>query len=152
MSKHRWEQIRGALAFWEGNAEKAEKTDEWYRIRCLFQLFNENMESVFVAGDSLAIDESMSRWLGSEHHVPQVTKMKLKPEGVGFMIKNICDAKSRIVLNIELQEKPENMSQKKYFADTKMKTTAVTQRLSEHYHGTKRSIAGDGWFASVKTA
>ena len=33
-----------------------------------------------------------------------------------------------------------------------MKTTAVTQRLSEHYHGTKRSIAGDGWFASVKTA
>ena len=24
MSKHRWEQIRGALAFWEGNAEKAE--------------------------------------------------------------------------------------------------------------------------------
>ena len=33
-----------------------------------------------------------------------------------------------------------------------MKTTAVTQHLSEHYHGTKRSIAGDGWFASVKTA
>ena len=65
--------------------QKRQRTDEWYRIRRLFQLFNENMESVFVAGDSLAVDESMSRWLGSEHHVPQVTKMKLKPEGVGFI-------------------------------------------------------------------
>ena len=33
-----------------------------------------------------------------------------------------------------------------------MKTTAVTQRLIEYYHGTKRCVIGDGWFSNVKTA
>ena len=33
-----------------------------------------------------------------------------------------------------------------------MKTTAVTQRLTEHYHGTKRCVIGDGCFNSAKTA
>ena len=30
LRKNRWEQICGALTFWEGNVE--EKTDEWYHI------------------------------------------------------------------------------------------------------------------------
>ena len=29
VTKNRWEQIRGALKFWEGNAEDEEKRDEW---------------------------------------------------------------------------------------------------------------------------
>ena len=34
----------------------------------------------------------------------------------------------------------------------KSKQLQVTLRLTEHYHGTKRCVIGDGWFSSVKTA
>ena len=94
----------------------------------------------------------MSQWLGDEYNVPGITKMKLKSEEVGFLIKNMSDSQSKVILHIELQEKPENMALKKYYSERKMKTTAVTQRLTEHYHGTKRCVIGDGWFSSVKTA
>ena len=40
--------------------------------------------------------------------------MKLKPEGVGFLIKNMSVSQSKVILHIELQEKPENMALKIY--------------------------------------
>ena len=104
LQKNRWEQICGALKFWEGNAEDEEKTDEWYCIHQLFKHFNDNMDRIFTAGSTLTIDESMSRWLGDEYNVPGITKMKLKPEGVGFLIKNMSDSQSKVILHIELQE------------------------------------------------
>ena len=130
------------MKFREGNAEDEEKRDEWYRIHQLFKHFNDNMDRIFIAGSTLTIDEST---IG-------ITRMKLKPEGVGFLIKNMSDSQSKVSLHIELQEKPENMALKKYYSERKMKTTAVTQCLTEHYHGTKRCVIGDGWFSSVKTA
>ena len=63
------------------------KRDEWYRICQLFKRFNDDMDRIFIAGSTLTIDESMSQWLGDEYNVPGITKMKLKPEGVGFLIK-----------------------------------------------------------------
>ena len=84
LQKNRWEQIHGPLKFWEGNAADEEKRDEWYRIH---QLFNDNMDRIYIAGSILTIDESMSQWLGDEYNVPGITKMKLKSEEVGFLIK-----------------------------------------------------------------
>ena len=84
--------------------------------------------------------------------MPGITTIKLKPERVGFLIKNMSDSQSKVILRIELQEKPENMALKKYCSERKMKTTAVIQCLTEHYHGTKRCVIGDGWFSIVKTA
>ena len=47
MSKNRWEEeIRSALGFWEGNGDlihEKEIEDEWYRVRKLFELWNENI-------------------------------------------------------------------------------------------------------------
>ena len=60
LQKNRWEQIRGALKFWEGNAEDEEKTDEWYRIHQLFKRFNDDLDRIFIGGSTLTIDESMS--------------------------------------------------------------------------------------------
>ena len=45
----------------------------------------------------------------------------------------MSDSQSKVILHIKLQEKSENMALKKYYSET----TAVTQRLAEHYHGTK---------------
>ena len=88
------------------------KRDEWYRICQLFKHFNDNVDLICIAGSTLTIDESMSRWLGDEYNVPGITKMKLKPEGVGFLIKNMSDSQSKVILHLELQEKPENMALK----------------------------------------
>ena len=100
------------------------------------------MDRIFIAGSTLTIDESMSQWLRDEYNVPGITKVKL----------NVSDSQSKVILHIELQEKPENMALKKYYSERKIKTTAVTQRLTEHYHGTERCVIGGGCFSSVKTA
>ena len=105
MSKNRWEEMRSALAFWEGDIEvtrQKEKEDEWYRIRKLFQLWNENMNQCFKAGDTVVCDESMCRWLAENYYGPTVTKMPIKPEGVGFLVKTVACGISGIILGLEL--------------------------------------------------
>ena len=39
LRKNRWEQIHGALKFWEGNAEDEEKTDEWLCSQACSSIF-----------------------------------------------------------------------------------------------------------------
>eukprot|EP00731_Ephydatia_muelleri_P002693 Em0001g2693a len=100
MSKNRWEEIRSALGFWEGNGDfiyEKEKEDEWYRVRKLFELWNENMDNSFIASDTMVCDECMCRWLADDFYGPSVTKMPLKPEGVGFLIKAAACGRSRII-------------------------------------------------------
>ena len=70
----------------------------------------------------------MSRWFGDEYNVPGITKMKLKPEGVGFLIKNMSDSQSKVILHIEFQEKLENMALKKH-SEREIKTTAGNSAL-----------------------
>ena len=154
MSKNRWEEIRSALGFWEGNGDfiyEKEKEDEWYRVRKLFELWNENMDNSFIASDTMVCDECMCRWLADDFYGPSVTKMPLKPEGVGFLIKAAACGRSRIIFGMELQESPSAMD-KKEFSMHMMKTTACTLRLVKPYFGTKRCVVGDSWFASVPCA
>ncbi|KAL5478027.1 hypothetical protein EMCRGX_G024902 [Ephydatia muelleri] len=115
MSKNRWEEIRSALGFWEGNGDfiyEKEKEDEWYRVRKLFELWNENMDNSFIASDTMVCDECMCRWLADDFYGPSVTKMPLKPEGVGFLIKAAACGRSRIISGMELQESPSAMDKK----------------------------------------
>ena len=115
MSKNRWEEIRSALGFWEGNGDfiyEKEKEDEWYRVRKLFELWNENMDNSFIASDTMVCDECMCRWLADDFYGPSVTKMPLKPEGVGFLIKAAACGRSRIIFGMELQESPSAMDKK----------------------------------------
>ena len=49
MSKNRWEEIRSALGFWEGNGDLMLEEDEWYHVQKLFELWNENMDNSFIA-------------------------------------------------------------------------------------------------------
>ena len=154
MSKNRWEEIRSALGFWEGNGDfiyEKEKEDEWYRVRKLFELWNENMDNSFIASDTMVCDECMCRWLADDFYGPSVTKMPLKPEGVGFLIKAAACGRSRIIFGMELQESPSAMD-KKEFSMHMMKPTACTLRLVKPYFGTKRCVVGDSWFASVPCA
>ena len=117
MSKNRWEEIRSALGFWEGNGDfiyEKEKEDEWYRVWKLFELWNENMDNSFIASDTMVCDECMCRWLADDFYGPSVTKMPLKPEGVGFLIKAAACGRSRIIFGMELQESPSAMDKKEF--------------------------------------
>jgi hypothetical protein len=141
--------MRSALAFWEGDIEvtrQKEKEDEWYRIRKLFQLWNENMNQCFKAGDTLVCDESMCRWLAENYYGPTVTKMPLKPEGEGSLAKTVACGISSIIFGLELQESPAAMERKEL-----MKTAACTLRLVKPYFA-KRCVIADSWFASVTCA
>ena len=75
MSKNRWEEIRSALGFWEGNGDlihEKEKENEWYRMRKLFELWNENIDNSFIASDTMICDECMCCWLADDFYGPSV--------------------------------------------------------------------------------
>ena len=109
------------------------------------------MDNSFIASDTMVCDECMCRWLADDFYGPSVTKMPLKPERVGFLIKAAACGRSRIIFGMELQESPSAMD-KKEFSMHMMKTTACTLRLVKPYFGTKRCVVGDSWFASVPCA
>ena len=111
LRKNRWEHIRRPLTFWEGNAELL----SWKKKQMngiTYDSFSNILMGIFIAGSALTIDESMIRWLGDKYYVPGITKVKLKPKGVGFLIKGMSDSQSKVILHIELQEKPENIALK----------------------------------------
>lgn len=91
----------------------------------------------------------MIQWEGaSPQHQSYVPR---KPHSLGFMIKTICDASTRILLNIDIVEGAELDANKKYNS-LWGKSTGCTLRLAEPWFGTWRTLVGDSWFASVNTA
>ena len=49
MSKNRWEEIRSALGFWEGNGDLMLEEDEWSCAEVVRAMGNENMDNSFIA-------------------------------------------------------------------------------------------------------
>ena len=57
----------------------------------------------------------------------------------------------QIVLNLELYEGSDTMSQKDY-VKSYVATAATALQLTESYHGSGCHVITDNWFSSVKTA
>ena len=70
---------------------------------------------------------------------------------MGNEIKNLADAASQIVLNLELYEGKEPMSTKESVKPFGA-TTTTTIRLTQPYHGSGRRAIAGSWFSSVKCA
>ena len=83
--------------------------------------------------------------------MPKVIKIRSKPKGIGCEAKTIADALSGIMVGLELNEEKEAMAEKRWHAEHGA-TIATTLRLTEPWFGSGRVVAGDSWFASVKTA
>lgn len=152
MSRDRWRLIRECLAFWDSSVQT---NDPWHHVRLLFSIFNDNMESKYTPGTKLVLDESMIRWRGFDENVaggpPHITHMPLKPESLGFLVKNTACGASRTIIKLELQEEAAAM-EKKEFCDVTLKTTACVLRLTKPWHGSKRVVVADSWFCNEKTA
>lgn len=85
------------------------------------------------------------------HNLPGKVKIARKPVPVGAEFKTISDAETLIMLGLEINEGKEVNPTKKYCHDFGH-TTATSLRLTEPYHCTGRTVVGDSWFGSVKTA
>ena len=151
----RFQKIRQVLSFGPEDDESFD-ADEWCFVRPILDAFNARMKEAIEPGWLLGVDETMCAWRGAvgkrnRAKCPHRVFIKRKPEPCGVEFKNIGDALSGIILFVEMHEgKAEDLKWKwwrEYGA-----TTACTMRLSEHWHGTGRVVAGDSWFASVKTA
>ena len=66
---------------------------------------------------------------------------------IGNECKNVCDARSKIVLNIKLYEGSEFITDKEH-VDWVGATTATCLRLAEPWKGTVWIVVGDSWFVS----
>ena len=79
------------------------------------------------------------------------SKVPRKPEPLGAELKTTGCALSGALLFIEICKGKETHAALDYFAQFGH-TTATTLRLTKNWQGTGRVVAGDSWFASVKTA
>ena len=95
------------------------------------------------------LDESMIK--SFHRNLKGKIKIIRKPRPIGNEIKNMADAVTKIVMNMELYEGKEYMKEKDHVKEYGA-TTATTIRLTAPYHGTGRRIIADSWFGSVKTA
>ena len=119
------------------------------QIEDFIAAFNTQVKLSYQAGSVLTIDESM--WMAYFRKLVGRKKMPRKPTSTGNEIKNIADAKSLIVMHIELQRDPTVMDKKEY-VDKYQPTTACTLRLAKPWRGSWRKVVADAWFGSVTTA
>ena len=110
---------------------------------------NKNFQNAISPGDHLCLDESMIK----AYHKDLTGKVKIirKPRPVGNEIKDMSDARTNIVVRLELNEGRQRMQEKEFVPEYGA-TTATVLRLTKHVQGTGRTIIADSWFGSVKSA
>ena len=110
---------------------------------------NETFQNAITPGTYLTLDESMIK--SFHRNLKGKIKIIRKPHPIGNEIKNMADAVTKIVMNMELYEGKEYMKEKDHVKEYGA-TTATTIWLTAPYHGTGHRIIADSWFGSVKTA
>ena len=110
---------------------------------------NDRFQKALAPGSFITLDESMIKSFHRNLHGKIKILRKLRPVGNG--VKNLADAASQIVLNLELYEGKEPMSTKE-FVKSFGATTTTTIRLTQPYHDSGRRVIADSWFSSVKCA
>lgn len=155
MSLNRFRKIRSVLTF--GPSDEASlRDDPWAFVRKLVDTFNSHRASSVSPGWLMTIDESMIAWRGqvgllNPNKCPHRSWVPRKPEPLGVEVKTVGDSQCGIMLRMEICEGAEAMRAKQYAADWGV-TSATTLRLFEPWFGSERVVAGDSWFAGVKTA
>ena len=141
ISLHRMEEF---LNMWQ----LSEKEDMDDQIMDFIDAVNENLKTVMRAGETLCIDESMIK--AYHRNLKGKKKIIRKPRPIGNELKTVSDAKTNIVLHMELNEAKEDMATKPYVAEFGA-TAACSVRITEPWKGSGRIVVGDSWFGSVKT-
>ena len=132
--------------------------DLWLPIRSAVESFNRNRRGGISPGVTLCADESMGSWRGLAAKVddavvglPHVTKIARKPEGVGTEYRTLSCGETKIMLQLEIQERKVPMQGKEYAKDYGSDTSSLL-RLTRYWSGSDRTVVADSAFASLKTA
>ena len=156
MSQNRFFTIKSRLRFGPEDNDSLE-ANEWCFVEGLVDAFNEHTKEVIIPGWLLATDESMFAWRGKvgkrdRMKCPHRMFVRRKPEPLGVELKNTADALMGVILFMEIVKgKAEVVKPKFYDKQRNPATAATTMRLAENWFGTGRVVAGDSWFASVRT-
>lgn len=156
MSHNRFMKIKSVLR--TGPSDDASfQANDWCFCEPLLDAFNEHMQNQIIPGWLLGADESISAWRGKAGKgditkCPHLMFVKRKPEPLGAEFKNIGDALSGMILNMEITKGKAELIKPKFWSKENGATAATTMRLSEPWFGSNRVVAGDSWFASVRTA
>ena len=161
MGRKRFEELLSNILW--GYAESHPSFDEndlWWPVRQLVNANNARRKQVVRPGVLLTGDETGTKWKGREYQgrpdfvdgAPKISVQLRKPEPVHIEVKDLCCAKSRIMLHMELQE--EEMA--KLTTRGQNVSTACTLRLVRNWSGGERGkghiLLADSWFAGVETA
>ena len=110
---------------------------------------NEQLESAITPGNVVTLDESMIK--SFHKNLKGKIKIRRKPRPVGNEIKDMSDARTNIVVKLEMYEGKEDMALKEHVGKFGA-TCATTLRLTKSLHGSGRIVVADSWFGSVKTS
>ena len=153
MSKNRFKLIQECYAF---APPAAPGNDPWWQIRPIIDSFNDRMRKVVIPGTFLCIDECMSMWKGlcwkiaGIFGLPHKTKIARKPEGVGCEFKSLACVQTGIILALDIMEGSARNAAKQF--NNLGAGIGTCLRMTAPWHGSRRVLVGDSWFASVLTA
>ena len=85
-----------------------------------------------------------------QKHMPRwiIVRQKLKPQELEW--KTLCDAETKLLLNIDIKEgKLRNAA--KEFNNMHKRCTGCTLRLLKPWFGSGRTLIVDSWFGSTTT-
>ena len=123
--------------------------DPHTQIMDFLSAVNSHLITTLIPGKYITLDESMIK--AFHRDLKGKMKIKRKPRPIGNEIKDLADASSNIVIQMELYEGKEDMAEKEHVKKLGA-TCATSLRLTKPYHGSGRTVIGDSWFGSVKTA
>ena len=127
----------------------SENENEEQQVLEFVAAVNDQFQKALAPESYITLDESMSK--SFHRKVRGKIKIIRKPRPVRNEVKNLADAASHIVLNLELYKGKEPMSTKEFVKPFGART-ATTIRLTQAYHGSGRRVIADSWFNSVKCA
>ena len=97
--------------------ELQESGDDWWRVRKMVDLMNENRQRVYKSSMIKTLDESVAWYYPQttkDGHLPHISKEDRKPKGLGYEMKNACCGVSGVMLYQEMLEGEEAMQQKRH--------------------------------------
>ena len=133
MSLKKFESILQYLRF-------SSNADPDQQILDFVESLNKNFQSSLAPGFYVTLDESMIK--SFHRNLKGKIKIIRKPRPIGNEIKNLSDAMSNIVLNLELYKGKEIMSEKD-FVKQYGAATATTLQLTQSYYGTGKRVVAD---------
>jgi hypothetical protein len=160
MTRNRFEAIWSCLRFSYQPEQRPEEmpTEEWrwMLVDDFVAMFNSFREKKFFPGDTICIDESMSRWYGMggdwiNDGLPHYVAIDCKPEN-GCEIQTACCGQSGIMIGLKLVKSAKCRVREDPEDEGLNHGTKVAKELVLPYANSGRVCVADSYFASVQCA